>query len=675
MSGVPKAEPFGHPSDRSERQPRPRSAERLLGWFEGRAVGPAPYLVAMGLVALMPWLGANRLWLELAELIMFFGMLTSGLNLTFGYVGELSFSQPALYALGAYLGGYLALHGMNNVLLTVVVGGVAAGLAGLVIGVPALRVGSWSMAMVSFFLILTIPNFVDLFQAETGGPSGLAGIPLPDLFGAQLTGGEYFVVCVAVAGLVVFCMRNLVRSRHGQAFLVLRESPVLARALGINVYWLKVRAYVLGSISAGMAGALFAYLYGYVNPDAFGFDTAIALIAASVIGGSRSVYGCFLGAAIVEIGPFESNSFHQYSLVVYGFLLVAAGVLIPSGLPSLAGRAWSRLRRRSRILVPSPTERSAPDGSATGSEGRRRAPASRGRMEPAAVMLVGEAGRKTVATAEAAFAQRGLSATAGDRGLSVMAVEKEFGGVKALGGVSLDARPGEITALIGANGSGKTTLLNVIAGIYPPSRGRVSLDGEELASHASHRTLSYGIARTFQTPIVPKGLTTLEVAMTARYRLEYVGLVVAMLRLPRYRHAAEGDRDAALRALARVGLGTSVDLPAASLPLGTRRLLEVARALVVQPRVLLLDEPASGLSEDDVERLGGVLRDFRDAGGVTILVEHNFGFVTSLADQVHVLELGRTLASGPPQTIRSHPEVIRSYLGGEVGVGAKDRAR
>jgi branched-chain amino acid transport system permease protein len=225
-------------------------------------MGPLPFLLAIALVAVMPWLGANSLLMQLTELVMFFAMLTSGLNLTFGYAGEFAFTQPALYALGAYVGGYMALHGVNNILLTVIASTAAAGVAGLVLGIPALRLGGWSTAMVSFLIILTLPDIENLFQAQTGGTSGLAGIPLPRLFGATLTNGEYFVICVALAAIVVLLSRNLICSRHGRAFLVLRESPVLAQSLGVNVYRMKVELYVLGGMSAGAAGALFAYLYG-----------------------------------------------------------------------------------------------------------------------------------------------------------------------------------------------------------------------------------------------------------------------------------------------------------------------------------------------------------------------------------------------------------------------------
>jgi len=627
------------------RQGRKSWPARPTGWAR---VGPLPFLLAIAVVAVMPWLGASLLLMELTELVMFFAMLTSGLNLTFGYAGEFAFTQPALYALGAYVGGYMALHGGNNILLTVIVSTAAAGLAGLVLGIPALRLGGWSTAMVSFLIILTLPDIENIFQGQTGGTSGLAGIPLPQLFGAILTSGEYFVICVALAAIVVLLSRNLICSRHGKAFLVLRESPVLAQSLGVNVYRMKVRLYVLGGMSAGAAGALFAYLYGYVSPSTFGFDTAIALIAASVIGGSRSIYGCFIGAALVEIGPFESTSFQQDSLVVYGLLLVLVGVLLPSGISAVIAAQWRRFSDRWL----GGAERSS------GDEGEAQPTASPEPLDAVVPTIEAASVRQSAVEPDALESE--------ERGLRVETVTKDFGGVRALDGVTLVAPPGCITALIGANGSGKTTLLNVIAGFYPPTSGRVLLDGNRIDRRPPHRALSSGIARTFQTPMVPAGLTTAEVVMTARYRMDNVGMLPTMLRFPRYRRIASADEITAREVLNQMGLEAVADTSASSLPLGTRRLLEVARALASKPKVLLLDEPASGLSEDDLEHLGDVIRSFRDLGGAVVIVEHNFNFVTAIADQIYVLELGQLIAAGTPESIRNHPEVIRSYLGEEI---------
>jgi branched-chain amino acid transport system permease protein len=597
---------------------------------------PAAFIVLMIVVALLPWLGVNAFYLQLFSLVLLYAMLTSGLNLTFGFCGELSFSQPAVFALGAYVGGYMALHGVNNLIVALIVGAVAAGIAGAIIGIPALRLGGWSMAMVSFFLLLVLPDIANVLQSQTGGDSGLFGIPPAEIFGTRLTPSGYFVVTVIVATLVILLMRNLVSSRHGRAFRVLRESPVLAQSLGINVYWLKVRAYAIGSAVGGVAGVLFAFLYGYVSPSDFGFGAAIALIAASVIGGMRSIYGCLFGAAIVEIGTYETSSFQQYSLIVYGALLVAVVVLLPLGFASLISRhlpAFLQPRHAGAAAAPAASITSAPQATDDGDYKRH----------------VDKRSSK----------RRGV--------LRLEDIRKSFDGVEALTGVTLEAVPGKITGIIGPNGSGKTTLLNIIAGAYGPTSGVLSLDGVVISARRARRSLRNGIARTFQTPSMPEGLTTLEVVMTSRYRMDYVGMATTMLRLPKYWRVSRADEALAIDALSVVGIVNLADVEAASLPLGTRRLVEVARAVAAQPDVLLLDEPASGLSEPELMRLSAILERFRDDGGVVVLVEHNFAFISQLADMLYVLDLGRMLASGAPDEVRNNPDVVRIYLGEAYG--------
>jgi branched-chain amino acid transport system permease protein len=488
------------------------------------------------------------------------------------------------------------------------------------------------MAMVSFFLLLVLPDIADVLQTQTGGDSGLFGVPQPKIFGVLLTPSGYFVATVIVTAVVILMMRNLVTSRHGRAFRVLRESPVLAQSLGINVYWLKVRAYAIGSATGGIGGVLFMYLYRYVSPSDFGFTAAIALIAASVIGGMRSVYGCLFGAALVEIGTYETSSFQQYSLVVYGGLLIAVVVLLPLGIASLVSRHLPTFLRPRR----------------PGVETVATTPGVTVDVTPA----TSDAGARLV---DESIVLRRL--------LRVENIRKSFDGVEALAGVTLEAVPGEITGIIGPNGSGKTTLLNIIAGAYGATSGTLSLGGQSISARRARRSLRNGIARTFQTPSIPDEMTTLEVVMTARYRIDYAGMFTTMFRLPKYWKVSRRDEAIALDALSNVGIMNFADVEAKSLPLGTRRLVEVARAVAAEPDVLLLDEPASGLSEVELERLSGILEHFRDAGGVVVLVEHNFAFISRLADRLYVLDLGKLLASGAPEDVRNDPDVIRSYLG------------
>ena len=582
-------------------------------------------LAAGVLIIAAPALGLSADNQRQVILITILALTVSGLNLSFGFAGELALGQVAVYATGAYLSGYLGAHGHTDIVLQLAVAAAAAVVVGIVTGIPGLRLGSWSLAMTSFFLVLLVPDVLNMLQGSTGGSLGLTGIANATFAGSKLTSRAFYVVVTitGVAWLVV--LRNLVTSRHGTAFRVLRQSPVLAASTGISVYRMKLTAYALGSIPAGLAGCLFANLDHYLSPTTFGFDLAISILAASILGGSLSVYGAVVGATIMQLGPLESTSFQQYALVVYGGFLIVGGVLLSGGIAGLLNAGWRRW-----VKPPEGPAPAAPD-------------------------------------------ERGLGTIPG-AALVVQGVSKRFGGMQALRDVDLTAPAGKVTALIGPNGSGKTTLLNVISGFYRRDSGTVTLgDGDrdgDAGHRAPHQVARSGVARTFQTPSIPKGISVLEAVRAGRYEHDRSSMVAAILRLPSYRRVRRADTEEAERVLALMGLLPVASEEAVALPLGTRRLLEVARALISRPRVLLLDEAASGLDEEEVERLGALIRAIRDAGATVVLVEHNFRLVLSLADEVYVLAQGVIIAHGPPEEIERDPRVLREYLGVEAGDAA-----
>lgn len=567
-------------------------------------------------VMFMPYYVPDAGFLRLVMSIAFMAMLVVGLNITFGYAGELALGQSAIYAVGAYTAGILAVDGLD-LPVTFVVGLFAAAAVGLLTGIPGIRLGNWSLGMVTFFLVLLVPEVVMLFPEVTGGSVGLPGIPLPSVFGTQLSTEAYFMLVIGVAILFFVLLRNYTVSRHGAALKVVRESPVLARSLGYSVPRLKLTAYVIGAMPAGAAGALFAYQDGYVSPGSFGFQMAVAILAASIIGGSESIYGSIIGAAILVIGPLRATGFQQYSLIIFGLLLVVGGLFFTGGIAGLLKRLVRRYFVRDELL---------PDVQAASER-------------PVEVLQID------------------------GKQLSVAGVSKAFGGNQALKGVDLTARPGEVTALIGPNGSGKTTLLNIISGFYKADTGHIGIGSQEVLGLKAHQIAQAGVSRTFQTPLVPKSTTAAEVVESARYARASNSPFSAMLRLPGARRAARKDREEALRLLTMMGIVELADRPASELPLGTRRILEVARALAGDPAVVLLDEPASGLDENEVQALSEVILKLRDAGATIVIVEHNFEMVMSIADNVNVLHLGSMIAAGPPSLVRNDPEVVESYLG------------
>ena len=581
------------------------------------AAGPlwlVPLVLGIVLI-LAPFLNLEYSIVRQLQLAMILALVVSGLNLSLGYAGELALGQVAMYAAGAYAAGMMSQRGYTDILLQLLVAGLVALVVGIITGIPGLRLGSWSLAMTSFFLVLLVPDVLSIFREDTGGRNGMTGILSPTLFGEMLTPDEYFMVIAVVTVLWFAVMRNIVVSRHGTALRVLKQSPVLAASMGINVFRMKLMAYALGAVPAGLAGALFASLDLYISPEAFSFTIATTILAASVLGGSASVYGAIFGAFILQFGLNQSTDFQRYSLVVTGAFLIIGGVLLTGGLAGLARSGWQRLLNHG-VEPPVP--------------------------QPPLSDQVPEVPGKV---------------------LDVRGVSKAFGGNQALKNVDLVAQPGRVTALIGPNGSGKTTLLNMVCGFYRTDGGAIVLDHRELQRMGSDRVARNGVARTFQTPNIPEGISVREAVMAGRYSGNRATVLEAVLRLPRYRRVRRDDLSEADRVLDLVGIRHLADAEATSLPLGQRRLLEVARCLIANPGVLLLDETASGLDEDEVERLAEVIRKVRDAGGTVVLVEHNFQLVLALADEIVALAHGELMAKGTPDEIKNNPRVMSEYLG------------
>ena len=516
-----------------------------------RALRSAPTWTWPSLCALvilfLPQLGLPYAAALQVELAVILALVVSGLNLSLGYAGELALGQAAMYAAGAYAAGILSKHGQTDLLIQLAVSAGVALLVGVVTGIPGLRLNSWSLAMTSFFLVLIIPDVLQVFSSQTGGSNGLSGIQAVTLFGSALSTDGLYMAIIIVAILWFAVLRNIVASRHGVAFQVLKQSPILATSQGISVFRMKLLAYALGAIPAGLAGALFANLEQFISADAFDFTLATGVLAASILGGSASVYGALVGAAIMQFGPNQSTAFQQYSLIFYGVFLIVGGVLLRGGIARLGRDLIRRFDRAAGIGV-------APPDTVAG-------------HSPKMTTLAGEV-------------------------LAVRGVSKFFGGNQALREVNLVAQPGKVTALIGPNGSGKTTLLNMICGFYRTDQGEITLGKDRLDRLSPYRIARAGVARSFQTPNLPAGTTVVEAVTSGRYMASPASVWSAIFRTPKYRRVRREDAAEAERVLELTGLAQLRDAQAVSLPLGMRRMLELARALIARPRVLLLDETA-----------------------------------------------------------------------------------
>jgi branched-chain amino acid transport system permease protein len=578
------------------------------------------WILVTVICVLSPSMGLSQSLMREAILIASLAMVVAGLNISLGYTGELALGQSAMYAAGAYTTAYVATNLINDLFVTLALSATVALLMGILTGVPGLRVGGWLLAVSSFFLVLLIPPVLNIFGDKLGGYEGFTGIPIPKLFGHELDNTQFFILVIVVTSLWFAAFRNLVKSRHGDAFRIAKTSPVLTESLGISVYRIKLRAYAISGIPAGIAGTVAAYLDGFISPSSFGLDFAIAVLAASILGGSMSVYGALFGAALIVELPLRVTAFRDYALVGYGVLLIVGGTLLSGGVTGL-------FNRRRRTSAPAEADAS-----------------------PAPV------GASVVPT------------VLPRRRLKVEGVHKAFGGNHALTDVSLIAEPGQVTALIGPNGSGKTTLMNVICGYYGVDSGAIYLDELRLTGLMPPKISVAGVGRTFQTPLVPKDMTVRDCTITGLFATQRTSMLTTVLRLPKYHRDLRRVQALADRTLRELGLGHLSAELADSMPLGTRRMLEMARVIVGEKPVVLFDEVASGIDESEIEGLVRVIDALRSNGATVLLVEHNFSLVRRLADQVYVLAEGVVIASGPVSEIESHPEVLAKYLGAGVAV-------
>ncbi len=593
-------------------------------WLKFRALPGFILPLILGITLIfVPYMGLGYAVTRQIQLTILLALIVTGLNLSLGYAGELAMGQVAMYAGGAYTAGLMSKAGVTDIFLQLIAGATVALLIGLISGIPGLRLGGWSLAMTSFFLILLIPDVLSIFKEQTGGRNGMTVVPAT-ILGAPLDPATYYVLLCVIAIVWFAVMRNIIVSRNGLALQVLKRSPVLASSMGISVFSMKLSAYALGAIPAGVAGVLFANLDGYISPEAFAFSFAMTVLAASIFGGSASVYGAAIGAAVLQFGLNQASNLGGWNIIITGAFLVFGGVVFTGGLAGLG-----------RSLVK--------------------------KIDNWANAKAGTAVR-TLTTDSSSAANVTIEALNGAP-LVTNDVSKAFGGNQALANVSVDAQPGKVTAIIGPNGSGKTTLLNMISGFYKTDSGSISLDKDQIAGLPSFRVSRAGVARTFQTPHIPEKLSVFEAVEAGRIGSDRVSIAGAIFRTPKFLKVRKNDRIETDRALALVGLSEQRDMEADALPLGQRRLLEVARALVANPRVLLLDETASGLDEDELDVLEALIRRLRDAGLTVVLVEHNFQLVLRLADTIYVLAQGKVMASGTSEEIENNPRVKEEYLG------------
>jgi branched-chain amino acid transport system permease protein len=578
-------------------------------------------LAAIGLL-LYPIVTTNLYYQNMIILSALLAIMASGWNIISGFTGYVSLGHSAFLGIGAYAGALLSLRVFDGAspFWFVPAAAVVSGICAAVVGAVLLRTRGHAFVILTIAFLFVAQLVTLNWSALTNGNHGLT-LPLPQWNEAYQNWPFYYSLLglLALSVLVSWWIR---RTKFGMGLIAIREDENKAASVGVNTSIYKVLAFVLSAVFIGAAGAIYAYYLTFIDPRGmFRIIVSVQIVLAALLGGRGTIWGPVLGAAIFE--PLNEISNNQigggpWRLIFYGLLLSGIVLLLPRGIiPSIREMRTRRREARAAALVGQRFER------------------------PRTELRV----RETAAPSD------------GGPLLDVREVVKRFGGLRALDDCALSVPEGAITALIGPNGSGKTTLFNIIDGTMAPDGGEIRFGGRRIDGMQQWSRAHLGIGRTFQITRLFHEMTVLENVVAPLRSFSWRRLGADAVSGP---EAARGEE-----LLEFVGMHRFAHVRAGNLSYGQQKLVELAQVLMLEPRLIMLDEPAGGINPTMIEHMTEMIRELNRGGATFLIVEHNMPFVLGLCDPVHVLARGHCLCSGTPAEVQADPSVVDAYLGEE----------
>ncbi len=630
----------------------------------GSGPGPGWWRVLVGLaglaLALYPLIARDDIYLQNVLILVFLlGIMASGWNIISGLAGYVSLGQSAFLGIGAYTTALLALHLHWSPFLAAPLGGVAAAACAALLGAVVMRTRGHAFVIITIAFLFLAQLIAVNAVSITGGTNGLT-LPLP-WWSSDYQDFPFYYGMLALLLLAVGEARWIARRKLGAGLVAIREDEGKATTIGVATATYKLLGFAASAVLIGVAGGLYGYYLTFIDPAGmFSILTSVQIVLAGLLGGRGTIWGPVVGAFV--LGPvneatnvwFGTSSAH---LLVFGLLLAAVVLWLPNGIVPTVARWLQRLRERSAAPAATPetlwTTKTPPPASLIG--WLRGGPQG---QQGAGAQEATDAARAPAPATVAVASPEPDPTSAPDAGAALLELRglcKRFGGLQAVDECSFTVRAGTITGLIGPNGSGKTTIFNLVSGTLRSSGGEVWLAGQRLDGQAPWERAWLGLGRTFQVTRLLKQMTVLQNVVAPLRGFAWRQLSASAVSGPEARCARE--------LLGFVGMESFSDEPAGHLSFGQQKLVELAQVLMLEPRLILLDEPACGVNPRMVERLTELITELNRYGVTFLLVEHNMPMVLGLCDPVVVLARGRPIAEGPPAAVQRDPAVLDAYLG------------